>query len=35
MNHSPRFWSAVAQLLPGFEAARDQIKAVDIDLLPV
>lgn len=35
LNHGPRFWSAVAQLLPGFEAARDQIKAVDIDLLPV
>ena len=33
MNHSPRFWSAVAQLLPGFEAARDQIKAVDLTAL--
>lgn len=30
LNHGPRFWSAVAQLLPGFEAARDQIKRVDI-----
>lgn len=29
-NHSPRFWKAVAQLLPGFEAARDQIKRVEI-----
>lgn len=33
MNHSPRFWSAVAQLLPGFEAAREQIKAVDLSTL--
>lgn len=33
MNHSPRFWSAVAQLLPGFEAARDEIKAVDLNSL--
>jgi predicted metal-dependent hydrolase len=35
MNHSPRFWSAVAQLLPGFEAARDEIKAVDLAALPI
>lgn len=35
MNHSPRFWSAVAQLLPGFEAARDEIKGVDMASLPV
>lgn len=35
MNHSPRFWSAVAQLLPGFETARDEIKAVDLASLPV
>jgi hypothetical protein len=35
LNHSPRFWSALAQLLPGFEAARDEIKAVDMDGLPV
>jgi hypothetical protein len=35
MNHGPRFWSAVAQLLPGFEAARDEIKGVDIASLPV
>jgi len=35
MNHSPRFWSAVAQLLPGFEAARDEIRAVDIAALPI
>lgn len=26
---------AVAQLLPGFEAARDEIKAVDLASLPV
>lgn len=30
MNHGPRFWSAVGQLLPGFEAARDEIKGVDL-----
>jgi predicted metal-dependent hydrolase len=35
LNHSPRFWSAVAALLPGFEAARDEIKAVDLAALPV
>lgn len=35
LNHSPRFWSAVAQLLPGFETARDEIKAVDLAALPV
>jgi predicted metal-dependent hydrolase len=34
MNHSPRFWSAVAQLLPGFEAARDEIRGVDLGSLP-
>lgn len=30
LNHSRRFWDTVAQLLPGFEAARDQIKRVEI-----
>jgi hypothetical protein len=35
MNHSPRFWSAVAQLLPGFEKARDEIKRVDLAALPI
>jgi predicted metal-dependent hydrolase len=35
LNHSPRFWCAVAALLPGFEAARDEIKAVDLSGLPV
>lgn len=30
LNHSARFWNAVARLLPGFEAARDQIKRVEI-----
>jgi hypothetical protein len=35
LNHSPRFWSAVAQLLPGFEAARDEIREVDLSALPV
>ncbi len=31
LNHSPRFWCEVARLLPGFEAARDQIKRVEIN----
>lgn len=31
LNHSARFWTTVARLLPGFEAARDQIKRVPID----
>ena len=35
LNHGPRFWSAVAQLLPGFEAARDEIRDADIASLPV
>jgi predicted metal-dependent hydrolase len=30
LNHSSRFWGEVARLLPGFEAARDQIKRVEI-----
>jgi hypothetical protein len=35
LNHSPRFWKAVEQLLPGFEAARDEIKGVDMRSLPL
>ena len=35
MNHSARFWQAVAQLLPGFEPARDEIRGVDISALPL
>lgn len=35
LNHSPRFWKALEQLLPGFEAARDEIKGVDIRSLPL
>lgn len=35
MNHSARFWNAVARLLPGFEPARDVIRAVDIGTLPL
>jgi predicted metal-dependent hydrolase len=30
MNHGTRFWETVGALLPGFEAARDQIKGVDL-----
>jgi len=35
LNHGPRFWNAVAQLLPGFEAARDEIRRVDMSALPL
>ena len=35
LNHSPRFWDAVAHLLPGFEPARDAIRRVDIESLPL
>jgi predicted metal-dependent hydrolase len=35
LNHSPRFWQAVEQLLPGFESARDEIKGVDMRSLPL
>jgi predicted metal-dependent hydrolase len=35
LNHGPRFWQAVADLLPGFEAAREQIRGVDLASLPV
>jgi predicted metal-dependent hydrolase len=35
LNHGPRFWQAVAQLLPGFEAARSEIRRVDIGTLPL
>jgi hypothetical protein len=35
LNHSPRFWKALAQLLPGFEEARDEIKGVDMRSLPL
>ena len=35
MNHSQRFWRTVGELLPGFEAARDEIKGVDVAALPL
>jgi predicted metal-dependent hydrolase len=35
MNHGVRFWQAVAQLLPGFEPARDEIRGVDMATLPL
>jgi predicted metal-dependent hydrolase len=35
LNHGPRFWRAVERLLPGFAAARDEIKDVDIASLPL
>ena len=33
LNHSPRFWNEVARLLPGYEAARDRIRRVEIAAL--
>jgi predicted metal-dependent hydrolase len=35
MNHSPRFWRAVGDLLPGFEAARDEVRRLDLASLPI
>lgn len=35
MNHSPRFWQAVGVLLPGFEAARDEVRRLDLGSLPI
>jgi predicted metal-dependent hydrolase len=35
MNHSPRFWHAVGQLLPGFEPAREEIRRFDVAALPL
>jgi predicted metal-dependent hydrolase len=35
LNHGPRFWRAVSQLLPGFEAARDEIRRIDVAALPL
>jgi len=34
MNHSPRFWAQVRQLLPGFEPARDVLRQHDPASLP-
>lgn len=35
MNHSQQFWRTVGELLPGFEAARDEIRGVDVAALPL
>ncbi len=35
MNHGPRFWQQVGVLLPGFEAAREQIRQEDLGSLPL
>jgi predicted metal-dependent hydrolase len=35
MNHSPRFWRAVGELLPGFETARDEVRKLDLASLPI
>ena len=34
MNHGPRFWQTVADLLPGFESARAHLKHPPPELLP-
>ena len=34
MNHGPRFWQTVAEVLPGFEAARAQVKNPPPEWLP-
>jgi len=34
MNHSPKFWAQVSQLLPGFEPARDVLRQHDPASLP-
>jgi predicted metal-dependent hydrolase len=34
MNHGPRFWRTVAEMLPGFESARDHLKHPPPELLP-
>jgi predicted metal-dependent hydrolase len=35
MNHGPRFWQAVAQILPGFEVARAEMRRADLSALPL
>lgn len=35
MNHSAHFWRTVGELLPGFEAARDEVKKLDLASLPI
>src|SRR5208282_5533310 len=35
MNHGPRFWNTVAQVLPGFEAARAQLNDPPPEFLPL
>jgi predicted metal-dependent hydrolase len=35
MNHGPRFWQTVGEILPGFEAARAHLAEPPPDLLPV
>jgi predicted metal-dependent hydrolase len=34
MNHGPRFWATVAELLPDYETAREQVKHPPPELMP-
>ena len=34
LNHGPRFWATVEQLLPGHQAARDELRRYPDGLLP-
>lgn len=35
MNHSPRFWATVGEILPGYEAARAELRGLDLGALPL
>jgi len=35
MNHSPRFWGAVGEILPGYESARAELRGMDLGALPL
>ena len=35
MNHSPRFWQVVGEILPGYETARADLRGHDLGSLPL
>ncbi|MEG1971039.1 MAG: YgjP-like metallopeptidase domain-containing protein [Burkholderiaceae bacterium] len=35
MNHSPRFWQVVGEILPGYETARAELRGHDLGALPL